>query len=397
MKVVWALLLTLGIAITAQAQAPARYEETRRRAFELYDQGRMVDALPLLEELNVRNPSDTVVLSRLAFATFVSAAAAQNPDDARKIRKEARTLALKAVEQGDRSPLTRVILDAISEDGVETARFSDRPEVEAAMREGESAFAKGDFTKALAAYERALQLDPAQYEAALFIGDVYYKQKQMNTAGEWFARAIKIDPDRETAYRYWGDALMVDGKARAARDRFIDAVIAEPFNRTSWIGLIQWADRNRIQLGHLQIDTPKDTVRDKGEKGVEIVVDFQNAGDGSLAWIAYSGIRAAWMNGKFAESFPQEKAYRHSLAEEAEALRATAKLAKTLVKEGKVKKDQLNVSLANLIRIEEAGLVDAYILLARPDEGIANDYELYRKENRDKLRKYLTDYVASEK
>ena len=120
---------------------------------------------------------------------------------------------------GDNSNLLRVVLE--SSPGT-APKFSDRKEVDDVMREGESAFSKGDFKGALAAYERVLNLDPNNYEAALFSGDVYYKQKQMDTAGQWFARAISINPDRETAYRYWGDALMGDSKVDEARAKFVE-------------------------------------------------------------------------------------------------------------------------------------------------------------------------------
>ena len=44
-----------------------------------------------------------------------------------------------------------------------------------------------------------------------------------------------------------------------------------------------------------------------------------------------------------------------------------------------------------------AGLLEAYVLLAKPDAGIARDYVEYRKNNRDKLRRYMNEYVTSEK
>ena len=55
------------------------------------------------------------------------------------------------------------------------------------------------------------------------------------------------------------------------------------------------------------------------------------------------------------------------------------------------------LALDALVQFEEAGLLEAYVLFARTDEGIARDYVEYRKANRDKLRRYLTEYVASGK
>jgi tetratricopeptide (TPR) repeat protein len=264
------------------------------------------------------------------------------------------------------------------------------------MREGESAFAKGDLKAALAAYDRVLVLDPNNYEAALFSGDVYFKQKQMETAGQWFARAIRIDPDRETAYRYWGDALMADGKVDEARAKFVDAIVAEPYNRNAIAGLSQWGNRTRTPLAHPRIESPVNSVRRNSDGKVDVAINPTSAGnaeDGTDAWLGYSIIRAAWMSKVFQETFPEEKNYRHSLGEEAGALRAVAEKISGNLKEGKLKKEQLNVSIANLIKLYDAGLLEAYVLLARPDAGIAQDYPKYRTDHRDELRRYLTEFV----
>src|SRR5205807_6320755 len=125
----------------------------------------------------------------------------------KKARARARTIALQLKEAGDTSNLLQLML-ALPDDGSEPS-FSDRKEVDDAMKGAEADFTRGDLDKAREGYLRALLLDPGNYEAALFIGDVYFKQHTYGSAGEWFARAIQINPNRETAYRYWGDALKV--------------------------------------------------------------------------------------------------------------------------------------------------------------------------------------------
>ena len=49
------------------------------------------------------------------------------------------------------------------------------------------------------------------------------------------------------------------------------------------------------------------------------------------------------------------------------------------------------------MQLEEAGLLEAYILFARPDDGIAQDYATYRKVTPDRLRRYPVEYLASGK
>ena len=125
---------------------------------------------------------------------------------------------------------------------------------------------------------------------------------------------------------------------------------------------------------------------------------FEKSDDGSPAWMMYGLMRAAWTTNdyeKFKKEYPGEKTYRHSLREEAFALRGVIELVRNQQKEGKVK--QLSQDLKLLMQLEEAGLLEAYVLFARADEGISQDYVEYRRANRDKLRRYLTEYLASGK
>lgn len=382
------------VACAAFAQNIDDYNAAREQAIQLYKQYRMTEAMPILEKLFEQNPKDVTVVSLLAFTISANSQTIKDADARKRARIRARELAVKARELGDDSNLTKILLESIPADGSD-AGFSERKDVDAVMREGEAAFVRGDFKKAIAAYELALQLNPQQYTAALFIGDVYFKQQQTDKAGEWFAKAIAINPDVETAYRYWGDALMSAGKAKEARDKFIEAIIAEPYSRRSWMGLAQWGERNRVQLAHPRIDVPKNSVQRKDDKNVNIFFSPSDKKDGSSAWFIYGISRASWMTEeKRKKEFPNEKEYRHSLREEAHALRMVADMAEGELKGGKVNEKSLDVSIANLIKLQRAGLIEAYVLFAMADQGIAQDYVEYRKNNREKLRQYLADVVA---
>jgi hypothetical protein len=50
--------------------------------------------------------------------------------------------------------------------------------------------------------------------------------------------------------------------------------------------------------------------------------------------------------------------------------------------------------LALLLKLSEAGLLEPYVLLSAPDEGITRDYDNYRQENRAKLENYLSEFVV---
>ena len=398
-----ALFFVAHVSAVAGSQDPAE----RQRALDLYESNNFAAALPLLEKLAIANSNDAVILSRLGFALYATSATEKDPAVRQHMRERARNTLLRSRSLGDNSNLTNMVLDALSAPDASQLPFSNIKTAEAAIREGEAAFVKGDMDKAIAAYKRALESDPQLYDAALYAGDAEFKKGYNSTdpqyrsdhfdaAGVWFAKAIAMEANRETAYRYWGDALDAQGKSTEARDRFVDAIVAEPYGRRSYVGLTQWAERHKVALGHPRIDISSNVTSNKpGE--VNITVDESalkgSDNDGSAAWIMYGMVRALWVNKKdgsrsdeFAKAYPNEPNYRHSLAEELAALRGVAESVQDQMKEKRVKK--LTPSLESLMKLNDAGLLEAYILFVHPDHGIARDYPAYRKTNRDKLRRY---------
>ena len=405
-----ALLLSVGTSVSAQDED---YDSQRRRALQLLDESKIIEALPILEKLVQQNPRDGEVQFFFGFCLFARSRDIKDPALHKQERLRARQHLLKAKELGVTEPVLDQIVASIPPDGGEAPKFSSNPEVDAAMNEGESAYARGDLDKALAAYTRVFQLDPKIYEAPLFAGDMEFKKGHNSTdaaersslfdkAGAWFAKAIKIDPDRETAYRYWGDALLEYGKDDLALTNFIEAIVAEPYNQLVYNGLSKWGQKNQRELGHPLIDIPASVTSNK-DGDAKVTVDESalkgSKDDGSSAWIMYGLVRALWVNKKdgsrsdnFAKAYPNEPAYRHSLAEELAALRAVVKVVQEQTKEKKIK--TLTPALENLMKLNDADLLEAYILFARPDQGIARDYMAYRKTSRDKLRRYWMDVVV---
>ena len=403
------VLASLAPAVAAQN---AQDDPERERAFKLWEAQNFVEATPLLEKLAEKYPNDPAVLSRLGFSLYASAASVKDPARRGQLRERALQALRRSQQAGDNSNLTQMTLTALASGDATEVPFSNVINAEKAMREGEDAFVRGDLDKALAAYRRALELDPLLYEAALYAGDMYFKkghleqdarrkEELMTQAGEWFAKAVGINADRETAHRYWGDALMMGTSRRdEARDHFVDAIVAEPYTRTAWVGLAQWAQKYSVRLAHPKIDVQQTVTPTQGNS-MTITIDpksLEKSDDGRAAWMMYGLTRAAWTTNdheKFRKAYPGEKTYRHSLREETEALRGVIQSAREQQKQGTAK--QLSKDLQLLAQLEEAGLLEAYVLFARPDEGIAQDYFEYRKANRDKLRRYLTEYLASGK
>ena len=389
------LLIFVCLAITPSVIAQ-KDDPDRKRAFELYDDAQWIEALPLFEKLAVRYPEDGKVLEALGMLLIGQTAYVKDAEARKVARKRGRELLVKAQSLGVDNALLKQTIEAIPPDGGIDTGFSLKKEVDEAMREGEAAFARNDMPKALEMYQRALLLDPKMYEAALFAGDVYYKTAEQKKASEWFARAAAINPYRETAYRYWGDSLMKQGRVTEAGDKFVEAYIAEPYSRLARAAFINWGNKIQIQLGHPEIDIPAN-VSAKGENQTTLNLDpnlFKKdaSANSSAAWMMYGIARAAWPNGEFAKNYPEEKKYRHSLKEEAAAMRSAIKV----LEEKKIKdQNSIDKSLLLIMKLDKEGLLESFILLAMPDEGIAQDFGPYRRTNVENLRRYVKDYVLT--
>ncbi|HUM06864.1 MAG TPA: hypothetical protein VLT90_15465 [Terriglobales bacterium] len=395
------LLLLLSAVVAARpqqssqpAQKTAKDDPAWSEAYELFNQGKFVDAMPLFEKLAADYPSDIVVREGWAWCVMEYAATLPDTGQRKKARVRAREIAQQAKQLGDSSQLLQLVLE-IPEDGSESV-FSSRKEIDDAMKSAEADFARGDMDKAREGYLRVLLIDPNYYEPALYIGDVYFKQHVYGSAGEWFSRAILIDPNRETAYRYWGDALVAMGKDEEARAKFIEAIVAEPYSNRSWIGLTNWLKRNKLELNRVQLKEGA-AVSQKDENNISITIDdsgFKKKNDpNGLAWMTYGMSKALWHGDRFKKEFPNEPKYRHTLKEETDSLGVMISVLKEQ-KDYKKKFKDLDPSLQALIKIQEEGFLEPFVLLNRADAEIAQDYEPYRAANRDKIRRYLDEFVV---
>jgi tetratricopeptide (TPR) repeat protein len=386
--------LTIFCTLLLALSVVAAQNDERTRAFQLYKDAKYTEALPLFEKLAVASPNDRDVIEALGLMTAMQVAYFKDPEARKQARARGRELLLRAQSLGADSALVKWMLESVVPEGAgDNSAFSTKKEVDDLMREGEEAFASGDLTKALERYRQALLLDPKLYEAALFIGDVYFKSADHANAGEWYGRAIAINPDRETAYRYWGDSLMKQGRFTDAGDKFVEAYLAEPYSRLSRSGFLNWGEKAHINLAHPQVDVPTNVTRNGKDTTISLDPNTLNQNDKSgagAAWMMYGIVRASWQT-EFAKQYPNEKTYRHSLKEEAAALRGALEA----LKNQKLDPKNIDPSLQTLQKLEKEGLLEPFILLALPDAGIAQDYSEYRRANLEKLRRYVKDYVLT--
>ena len=368
-------------------------DDEATRANDLYKAGKRPEALPLYEDLAKANPNEQLYAERLADCLGAEATQLSDPAEVKAVRIRERDAAKRAVTLGDTAEFVRQMANLDPEQPLYASIISP---AKALLTEAEKAYTAGDFPTAMAKYTAAAEADPHLYEAPLYAGDTAYVQKDLNTAAPWFARAIGIDPNRETAYRYWGDAILKLGNdPAAAREKFIDAIVAEPYSKFAWQGLRQWADIEKATLLAPKIDRPAGPVVDAKKLGnVTINIDPAATDDkqhpGASAWLMYSLIRAGYRGDAFKKNFPNEKEYRHSLKEEDAALVTVVES----IKNQNVKTGELDESLRNLVDLNDAGMLDCWILISASDEGIAKDYDAYRKQHRQLLHDYLERFVV---
>jgi tetratricopeptide (TPR) repeat protein len=382
------LLLFVSSPLPAQSSSDSSPQPERQRAIALFSEGKRLEALPLLEQLALKDPKDSEVLVALAASIVEHAATVADADAAAKERFRARDLLQKAWGLGNTSPLAENLRQLLGELPANGAiRFSDNPAVEQAMNAGEAAFARRDFDEALTNYAKALQLEPANYAATLFTANTCDKKNDFAKGAEWYERATRIDPNVETAYRYYADMLAKQGDMAKARSMLIHAAVAEPYNKMVWREIRAWAIINKIAFNivYVGIPLPKDNPASAGKESANL----------ASAWRTYYSVKSEWKKGgRFQNQFPQESEYRHSLPEESEALTATAKVLEKLKEDTKTAELVAgNASASLLLKLHEAGLLDAYVLFSLGDDGIAKDYPAYRAADRDKLESYMDKFV----
>jgi Flp pilus assembly protein TadD len=409
-KCLQALVLVLFLGVIApfsftQAQTQdAAFRAKREEALKLFDQGKRLEALPLLEALWQKDPDDEQVAVALAASLVSHAATLTDQQAAGKERLRARKLLDTSRSTSVLAQNLQQLLHAMPDSG--SIQFSENPAVEQAMVAGEAAFSQGDFDRAIAGYSKALELEPKNYTATLFIGNSYHRKNDYAKAREWYEKAIELDPNTETAYRYYAHMLVREGDMAKARTMLIHAAVAEPYNRLVWRDLSAWASLHNATINLAYAATPPYPRKDESptDKGS---LDFLQPSifpapkpapkSLSDAWQAYRAVREEWKKGsKFKEHFPKEGLYRRSLVEENEALIAAIEVMERLRRN--IDTAELiseNQPVLLLLHLYEAGLVEPYILFRLGgDHEIDRDYPAYRAAHRDKLEAYMDKFVV---
>ena len=383
-------LILCSVTISISSQEPDNVRELHKKADALVEQGNYVAALPILQKLSVAEPQNPSVHFQLGFAYLSKAQLSNNVREKMALRKRGRAEFVKAKTLGSKESVVDALIESIPSDGSLPKKRKPTP-ADKAMKNAENAFAQGKNDEALKYYKKAHKLNPILYTAPLYVGDVYIRLKDFTNAEIWYQKAISINPYRETAYRYSATPLMKMNKHDEALKRYVEAYIVEPYSKYATAGLTNWGRVTSTRLGHPRVNVPVSKSNKNGKPLTTITVNPTQ--DGSAAWLGYTATRILWKDSKFSKTFPNERRYRHSLKEEAEAFRSAIRIAKEL----RTKGTKLNTELEVLIELDKKGLLEAFILMAKPDRGIARDHANYIRSNRSNLRRYVMDYVIVKK
>jgi len=379
------LVFICAASFSINAQTDQELGEATIQALKLFEQQRFAEAIPHFEIVVSALPDQAQVRFLYGFCLVAKSKQTNDTNEAKQLSAKALEQFVKAKELGLKNSDNDALIALLSGKAVPAPepQYSLNKDAEKYMVEGENFFAQSKYDEAIKKFEKALVLDPKIYQAALSGGDSYTAKSDWENAEKWYQRGIAIDPNRETAYRYSGTPLMKQKKYDVARDRYIEAYITEPYNKMSSRGIGQWAEATGAKLGHPDIDVPEITFEKSGKAVPKNPINIEDAS--TRPWLAYLAARETWKREKFTKSFPKETEYRHSLQEEVEALRAVVAAATS-------QKSQ-NKQIELLANMNTEGVLEAFVLLSNPDEGIVQDYAEFLKNNRPKLRQYVVSYI----
>lgn len=378
----------LSSAIASSQQTNPNYAAKKQAADDAYTSSDMARAASLYEPLATPDNTDWVLFSRYGFCLYGVMSTSDDPAQRNDLADRTRKALTRAKELGDNTVVTSYILAALANGTPAIVTYSQTPDADHDMKLAELDFVRGDLPGATDLYKKALAADPTLYAAALYVGDCLYKTPgKLDEAPEWFAKAVAVNPAPETAYRYWADALTKLGKLDEAREKYIDAYISEPGNRLSVEAFTSWAKGQHITLAHPALNFPvKTETKPDGTPNVTLAIDPSHS-ESTQFWIFYVGRRITFQK-DFSKEFPNEPAYRHTLKEESEAIRGGLD---ALDPKAKIS----DPTVSTLIKLQQDGVLEAYILLARSDAGIAKDYAGYVKDHRDLLHRYVENWVIT--
>ncbi|HEU4403249.1 MAG TPA: tetratricopeptide repeat protein, partial [Candidatus Polarisedimenticolia bacterium] len=96
---------------------------------------------------------------------------------------------------------------------------------------GQAYMKGGDETKALAAFEKAVAVDPSKSESFMAMASIYEKQKNTAKAQEMYEKVIAIDPkNASTSFYNIGARAWNENRTKDAAQAYAKAIEIDPSN-----------------------------------------------------------------------------------------------------------------------------------------------------------------------
>lgn len=205
---------------------PKSIEAKAGLGLALFESARLGEALPILEDANRQQPGNEVVTMFLNVARSrqqqiprieeMKRFARENPQDAK-----VRAAILEALAYARRLPEAEAFVDEF---------WKLKPkDVKLILRIAVAYLTAGDLDKALAAYQRSLEVEenPGAY---LGMAGIYAKRGQADEASKAYAKVIELKPDVPNIMKLYADHLRDNGRRREALEMYKRSLALLPMN-----------------------------------------------------------------------------------------------------------------------------------------------------------------------
>src|SRR5436305_1471913 len=291
------------------------------------------------------------------------------------------------------------------------------PDAKAApfFKEAESSLAARHLEEAANAYAKGLALSPEYGPGWVNAGDVQFARKDYAGALGFYRKGLALDPSLAQAHHFAADSLFKLGRFSEAEAEYVQALVYDPSYEEVWRALKIVGPRAGFSAHRPAVSTPAGAIGDNVDGKVEI-------GVADPEWLPYLNCKAVWRHedayrkARLAAA-PQRYSrsltvagttYPWSVAEEAECLRAyvagnLSATAARLEPEGKsgqaagVSREKVLAAAPELVRtlvqVEEADLLDGFILFALFGQRCPMAVALFSDAERSQMERFVRKLV----
>ena len=280
--------------------------------------------------------------------------------------------------------------------------------------EAEKSLAAGHLDQAADAYAKGLALSPEYGPGWVRAGDINFARKDYAGALVFYLKALALDPSLAQAHHFAADSLFKLGRLAEAEDEYVQALVYEPNYQEVWRSLEIVGPRAGFTAHRPDVSTPAGAIGENVGGKVEIGVT-------NSEWLPYLNCKAVWRHEEAyrkakVAAVPQRYSrsltiagttYPWSVAEEAECLRSyvAGNLSATAARlkeqqgagSGPVSREKVLAAapelVRTLVRVEEADLLDGFILFALFGQRCPMAVALFSDAERSQMERFVRKFV----